>query len=1115
MKNLYLIFILSFILVLSCKNADNKSIHFSADDQLFEFLDSIRTGITFQNTITESENLNFLLYEYLHNGAGVSIGDINNDGLPDVYFNGNMVYNKLYLNMGDFRFKDITEDAGVDGGMGFKTGVTMVDINADGWLDIYICKSALADPALRRNILYINNQDMTFTEMSADYGLDDAGFSTQAYFFDMDGDKDLDLYLLNHPGNMLESNNINVVQDPTGKLVLAKPDDYTYISDRLYRNNGKTFEDITASTGLLNEAFSLSAVIGDFNNDLLSDIYVCNDYAMPDYLYINKGNGKFHERFDDHFQHTSFSSMGSDFADINNDGCLDLMTLDMLPRDNYRQKMLGMAQNFDKYQKMLDLNLKAQFSANTLQLNSCTGTFSDIAFLSGVAMTDWSWSTLLADFDNDGLKDIFVSNGYVRDVTNNDYARYTMDSLQKLLNAGNLSLLDWLDAIPTNKISSYLFKGTNGIVFSDYSTQWGSGGPAFSSGTAYADLNNDGFLDMIVSNINESPFIMVNKGKKMFNNNFLRVKLRESENRTLHGTLVHLYVNDSLIVTEYFNPTKGFLSSSEPVLHFGLGTNTTLSKLEIIWPDKTVQVIQNPDVNNTLEIAKKVGTPYKRQQNDRPFFRDITKDVLQGLIHKENLYIDFKREPLLHHKYSENGPAAAVSDVNGDGIDDIFMGGAMNHESLLYFGTKQGTFIKSSQPDFNTDKEFEDVAASFLDVNMDGYPDLYVVSGGNERDNNSPYYQDRLYLNDGNGRFFRDKDALPTIYSSGACIAVNDVDSDGDPDIFIGGRVTPGRYPEAPESFLLINENGKFTDATAQLSEGLSKVGMVTNAVFSDLDNDGIAELVISGEWMPIKVFKNSNGKFKDFSEQFGLAELSGWWYGLAVSDINKDGYLDILAGNLGLNSFIKASGEHPASIYYDDFDKNGSVDAILTFYNTEKNYPLHFRDRLQDQMIVLKKNFTRYHPYALAGIDDILTREQMKKAETLTTTIFEHSIFINKQGKHFERYAMPVESQISVINSFYTHDFDGNGYMDILYGGNFYGTDAQIGRYDASIGGVLMGKDNDEFRFVPSRSSGLKIPGNVCHIIPVNLGSGKHVLWIVRNNESASFIEILKDWQF
>lgn len=1093
------LYIFTFILLLSGCKKENKPV-VNAADALFTVLDSSETNITFVNQITETEEFNFLIYEYLQNGGGVAVGDINNDGLDDLYFSGNTVFNKLYLNLGNFKFKDITQSAGVGGGQGFKTGVTMADVNSDGLLDIYVCKSAISDPVYRKNVLYINNGDLTFSDKSREFGLDDPSYSTQAYFFDMDNDGDQDMYLVNHPFNLRESNNINVVQDKSGKLKVGKPESYAYISDRLYLNENNKFKDISSSAGVLNEAFGLSAVIGDFNEDGLQDIYVCNDYVMPDYLYINQGSGKFLEKFDDYFPHSSFSSMGSDFADINNDGCFDLMTLDMLPRDHYRQNMLGMAQNYDKFNKLVDLELKAQFSMNALQLNNCNGTFSDVAFISGVAMTDWSWAVLMADFDNDNKKDLFISNGYVRDVTNNDYARYTMDSLQKELNLGRITLLQWLKAIPSNKIPSYLFKNEGELSFSNKSESWNSGGDAYSSGAAYSDLDNDGYLDLIVSNIDQAPFLMRNNGKKLIKNNYLTLALDKGLQKNLTGVKAKAYLSDGTIIHESYAPTRGFLSSSQHKLHFGIPVGKTITRLEIYWSSKEVQTIENPGLNQILTVKKENTSIVNKAKNISPIFKDITKSIVP-IKHEENIYNDLKRQPLLHRKYSQEGPAAAVADINKDGLDDLFIGGSFGFAGSLYLQEQTGNFKQLSVPDFITDKDYEDVSAVFSDFNNDGFQDLYVASGGNEHPAGDLLYLDRIYYNDGKNNFKRDKGALPALYNSAGIVASNDIDNDGDVDLFIGNRVTPGRYPQLPPLTFLRNDKGKFTEVTAQWLSVNERSGMVTSAVFADIDNDKRDELIFSGEWMSINILKWDGKSFQNISKKLGMDQYFGWWNAINVSDLNNDGYPEIIAGNLGLNAQITASTEMPATMLYSDFDKNGSVDPILCYFNGDKSHPIHFRDRMLDHMVFLKKKFNRYHQYADATIEDIFDSDQLKSAEELKANTFSHQLFVNKNGKSFSSEKLPVHSQVSVVNSILTEDLDGDTIKDIITVGNYYGTDVQSGRYDASIGAVTKVDKAFKLTSITPAVSGMKANGDVRHILKIN--NSKYL--IVRNNGYAS----------
>lgn len=1096
--------IVLILLLSACNNQDPEDV-LEQSEALFEFLPPNQTNITFQNQVNETESFNFLLYEYLYNGAGVAIGDINNDGLDDIYFSGNTTENKLYLNKGDFKFEDITLSSGTDGGQGFKTGVTMIDLNNDGFLDIYVCKSALANPDLRANILYINNGDLTFTERAKQYGINDMSYSTQAYFFDSDLDGDLDLYLLNHPADHKESNKINLEMNDSGELVKAKPKSYDYQSDRFYQNTGNKFRDITDSAGLLNYSFGLSTSILDINNDGLLDLYVCNDYIGSDQLLINSGQNKFTNKLESYFAHSSFSSMGSDNADLNNDGLLDLFTLDMSPKNNFRRKMMNMAQNYDKYEKLLTYDFGAQFPINTLQINRGAGKFSDLAFIDLVAQTEWSWGVLLADFDNDGFKDIHVTNGYLRDITNNDYRQYEFDRLQRELKNGQITLLDWIKLIPSNAVPSFLFKNLGELRFADYSDQWNSGPATFASGSAYGDLNNDGYLDIVVSNLKDYPFIMKNRGAHVSENHWLMIQFEKNGSESLVGTKAVLTLENGSIITESLTPTRGFLSSSQHKLHFGLGADSKPVALEITWPDQTRQRWTDLPIDSILTLSKDPNLALlvkKEARKKSTYFTEQTNLLTDEFSHSENPFIDFKGQLLLHKKLSEQGPAVTVGDVNKDGLDDLYIGGAA-YESGRLMIQKPGGQWQKAQTVFEADKASEDVDALFFDADGDGDLDLYVVSGGNEFPLNDVRLQDRLYINDGAGNFVRDKNAIPQVYHSGGVAVPFDHDGDGDMDLFVGSYVTPGRYPEIPQSTLLENDNGQFTDQSNNWFSENPAIGMINDALFTDLDNDNVPELVLSGEWMPITVLGLENGKWTNQTASYGLDTNIGWWHSVSAMDINGDGFQDLIAGNLGLNSIFKASEKEPTTLYYKDFDNNNSMDPILCTYVEGESYPILNRDRLLNHMVFLKKRFTRYAPFARAKIQDIFTEAELKNAGYLEANNFEHTVFINDGKGGFKAQSLPFETQWSVLNAAISWDIDADGMDEIIVGGNYYGTDAEFSRYDASIGTVLKWNGNN-FDVIPVEDTGLILDGNLRHLKPITI-NGKQKLLVIRNNEEFS----------
>lgn len=1073
---------------------------------LFTLLDSGATGVGFINGLIESESLNILRYEYLYNGAGVAAGDVNNDGLCDLYFVSNTGQDRLYLNQGGMRFTDATREAGILAPDGYKTGVSMADVNGDGWLDIHVCRDASNNLEQRRNLLYINNRDGSFSERAREFGLDDPSFSTQAYFFDMDQDGDLDLYLVNHPSDMRTANTVKVTMGPRGEYLLAKEPEQEHASDRLYRNDGTRFTDVTEAKGMHNAEFGLSAAITDFNADQVPDIFVGNDYVGYDQLLISGADRNWTNEAQERLPHATFNSMGSDCADINNDGLSDLVCLDMTASDPYRYKTLVMSANHSKHEMLLSVGLGAQFSVNALHLNHGDGSFGDVAYLAGMAYTDWSWSPLLADLDNDGWKDLLVSNGYVHDVSNLDYLRYTMDSLQKQLNAGRISLTDWLTAIPSVKLRSCLFRNNGDLSFADSTAAWNVGPPAFSNGAAYADLDNDGDLDLVMNNINDPCFILQNSAAQRRPGSSLRVKPMNSPGRTAFGTRAVLTLDDGSKQHLELQPARGFLSCSEPVLHFGVPVGKKPAQLEVIWPDGLAQTIDATSAGALLTVERAAAGLAEWEAPRMPALAIDRSDRLpKGIAHQQNYWIDFKREPLLHQKLSEEGPAAAVADVNGDGLDDFFIGGGRSYAASLALQRPDGSFARQAVPAIVRDSTFEDVAAIFFDADGDGDQDLYLGSGGNERQAGDAAYRDRLYVNDGQGGFTRDEGALPNLRRSTGCVAAHDVDGDGDLDLFVGARLVPGRYPEPPRSAFLRNDGGRFADATATWAPGLNRLGMISSARFADLNADGRAELVLAGEWMPITVLQWKDNAYKNATADWGLAGTDGWWCGLDIADADGDGKPEILAINNGLNTHWTASTAAPLKLCYKDFDGNGTVDPILCQTINGQLQPAHNRDRVLDQMTFLRKRFLRYHKYARATFSDLFTPEERQGVVTVSTNTLAHTVFWN-DGKRFRSEQLPLIAQRSAARASRFLDADGDGRPEILVAGNFHGTDAQFGRTDAEPG-TLLHRNGNAWQVRHGHMARL-LHGDVRHALPVRGPDGASLL-VVRNNGPCGLMQL------
>lgn len=1103
MLRLYFIASVFVCLAVSCQSPGNESP--DGNNTLFERVAPEVSGVSFSNRILETHDMNILNNSYMYNGGGVAIIDVNNDGLPDLYFTSTQGPNKLYLNKGNFRFEDITSQAGVGADEGIKTGAIVVDINGDGWDDLYVCRTGLKETPSRTNLLFINNRNQTFSEQSASYGLNDMSASNHAIFFDYDLDGDLDMYLINHPVDFQNVNNMTLQEGPDGRQYRVNKLRSPYDTDRLYRNEGNgKFTDVSQQAGIVNAGFSLGVGVSDFNNDGYPDIYVANDYIEPDWLYINNRNGAFTDRIGDYMRHTSNHTMGIDIADFNNDGLVDIVSLDMIAEDNRRQKLLMSTMMTERYEALARHGYGRQLMRNTLQLNNGQGSFSETGALAGVSNTDWSWSPLLADFDNDGWKDLYITNGYYRDVTNLDYLTYTVDSINKL---GGITpqrfpdFNDYLKLIPSERLPNYMFRNKGDLTFEKVTNPWGLDIPSYSNGSAYADLDGDGDLDLVVNNIEDPAFLFRNKSVEQGKKNFIQIAL-EGKAPNLRGIGASVAVTQgSLTQYQEMSPNRGFLSSVQYLLHFGLPDSAAIGRIEVRWPDGAMQTLTNvrPGQRITLRHADAAEKYAAGKPASAPALLKPAGIAGLDFVHLENSFEDFNRERLLPHRFSTLGPGIAVGDVNGDGLEDFFIGGASGQAGALYLQQSNSAFKRSGQQALEADKNHEDTGAIFFDADGDKDLDLYVVSGGSEFPLNDGNYQDRLYLNDGKGNFSRAADALPRMGSSGYCVEAHDYDGDGDPDLFVGGRVAPGYYPNTPESFVLRNDGGRFLDVTDQVAPEFRNLGMVTDLRWGDLDGDGKAELVASGEWMPVTIFRNENGALRNATESFGLGRTNGWWNCLALIDADQDGDLDILAGNLGLNSRLKA----PLKLYARDFDGNGSVDPIITFMENGKEYPLPRRENLIKQLPKLKKKFVYFGPYSVATIQEVFSDNELRQATVLEALELRTTLFLNQGKGAFKAMPLPLEAQWSPANQFLVEDLNQDGNPDIMLAGNNYASDTESGPYDAGNGLVLLGDGKGGFRPLSGMESGLWANKDAKDLKVVQLANGNR-LYLVANNNAA-----------
>ncbi len=1065
---------------------------------LFTKVSKKKTGIEFRNLLKEDENFNIFKYQYFNNGGGLAVGDFNNDGLQDLVFTGNMVKNRLYLNKGDFHFEDITKKSGIAEKEGWCTGVTTVDINEDGWLDLYICRAGYPFDDLRSNLLFINNGNLTFTEKAVEYGLDDLAYSTHSAFFDYDKDGDLDLFLLNHSTVEYSRGSLEVFQ-----LRNKKNPDFT---NKLFRNDQGHFVNVTEEAGIYSNVltFSLGISVADINNDGWQDIFIGNDFNEPDYLFLNQQDGTFTDGFADAFDHTSTFSMGSDVADFNNDGLLDLVSLDMLPEGNYLQKMHSGADNYDKVSMLEKSGFHNQYSRNMLQLNNGDGTFSEVGQMAGVSNTDWSWAPLFFDFDNDGLKDLFIANGYLRDHTDMDFLNFTANEVLKI-NKGeeHVDFEGYMAQMPPILQPNYFYKNEGGLSFKNKTAEWGLDEPVVSQSAAYVDLDNDGDLDLVLNNTEEYASVYQNNSDRLFQHNYLKINLKGTKGNPFGiGAKVSLYTAGKTFLQEQ-QPVRGFQSTVDPVLNFGLGNIEKMDSIEVVWPTDERQVLKNIPTNQTLELDIKKAALQQQKSIPPPDTYFSEKNIADAR-HQESGFNDFKTQSLLPWFFSRTGPATAVGDVNKDGREDIFMGNAKGAVGQLLLQNANDSFVKSLHPIFENDAYCEDTDAAFFDADADGDLDLYVASGSYEFSETSPNLQDRLYLNDGNGKFTKAEKSLPELFMNSTCAKPADMDGDGDMDLFVGGGYIHGKYPESYESQLLINKgNGVFEKQSFERQ----KFGNVTDALWTDLNGDQLPELIVVGEWQAIMVFENENGHLADKTNQYFSNATNGLWNTVHVADFDGDGDMDLVAGNLGTNSQLSAHPDEPLELFYDDFDENGSLDPLLCYYVQGQSWPFVSRDDLLNQLPHLKKKFLFFKDYANAQIQDILTPEQRAKTQKLQASTLETAYYEFSESKFIKR-SLPVAAQIAPVHAIESFDSNGDGHLDLILGGNILHTRVKLGRLDGNHGLVLLGDGKGQFKTASYTETGLKIKGAMQQIEKVEVAGKPHVLFGV-NDDAVRIFQI------
>lgn len=1097
-----------FIGFSSCKNdaPDNSSQDFDVNltqykstQNLFKFHDPKESGILFNNELTDQMIYNIFYYEYSFNGGGVAIGDINNDGLDDILFSSTIGQNRLYLNEGNLKFKDITQTSGINQAQGINTGISFVDINADGFLDIFINRSGnLQDPNTRTKQLFINNKNLTFQDEANKYGLDDKSYTTQTYFYDFDLDGDLDVYILNHPIGWGKQDRLSYDFDAKGKMYIKSDTTRQYVTDRLLFNENGKFVDRTKQSGIENLAFGLSANIGDFNGDAYPDIYVANDYVQPDQFMINNKGKSFKNEINQYFKNIPTTSMGGDVFDANNDGELDIFINDMMPETNQRMKENRSYTNYDAQMLARKFDYHDQFRYNAFQIKNRMGKFSNVSQLTGTAKTDWSWAVLGEDYDQNGHTDLFITNGYYKDLNNADYASFLLDSIKRKTPQKDF-FTEWKKAIRSVPLKNYFFANQGDMEFDNVSNIWDSGEASFSNGAAYSDLDNDGDLDIVVNNINSPAFIMENTLNSKKKIQYVDVALSQNDkNRFSIGAEMTMLLTDGTSMTKLFNPIRGYMSSCSYRTLFGIPEGKTLKSMIVKWPNGSLEEFAQLKLNSKNTLSKGTGVKYQKSVSPSELEFD---EYAFNWKHKENEYIDFKGEPLLHLKNSTQGPAIACGDLNGDGKDDVFFGGAANQASTVFFRDQNG-WKNAVFPDFIRDSMLEDVDAEILDFDKDGDNDILVVSGGYEWNVSDNRYTIRIYVNN-EGQFSSLQGAFENKKINGSCIELVDVDNDKDFDVFIGGGATPNKYPYGENSFLFLNENGIFKDKTKDWLPQNGNLGIVRDAKLLDVNNDKFNDLVIGGDWQEVRILLNEKGKkYTENQESFGLSKTNGLWQSFWTGDLDGDGDFDIIAGNLGKNAFFKANEEKPTCIFAYDYDENKEIDAIMCTYFGNKLYPVHSRDRIVAHMTKMRKKLLRYRDYSTKDIDDLFDGKH-KKADVFNIYSFASCAFINENGK-FTKLELPNDAQLSMVNGI---DVFNNGKANyIVASGNFWDTDFDFGKYDASVGSVLK-FTNHKFEVVRSKGFNadqnirkqrkIKVDDKTCFLEAVN--NGNQVMFCVK----------------